>query len=88
MSAAREDARPTNDITRAAAGTCQYLTRNDAGKLVECGSAAQWKGRQNGRLLYCDAHGRMVGRSMEVVALEADADGRRPTLKPWKEYLR
>lgn len=33
-------------------------------------------------------HGRYVGRHLEVIALQADADGRRETLKPWKEYLR
>lgn len=76
------------EIQRAASGTCQYLVRNDAGKLCECGQAAKYRGRKDGRLLYCSAHGQLVGRNIEVVSLEADADGRRETLKPWKEYRR
>lgn len=78
----------TVEIKRAKSGTCQHLDRDDAGKLCECGNEAKWKGRKNGKLLYCDTHGRFVGKHMEVVALEPDADGRRQTLKPWKEYLR
>lgn len=72
-------------IQRAADGCCQYLTRGENGKLAECGQTAAWRGRKNGRLLYCDQHGRFVGRNLEVIALKAGPDGRRETLKPWSE---
>lgn len=78
----------SNEIQRAAEGTCQYLVRNESGKLCECGGEAAWRGRKNGRLIYCDQHGRIVGKSFAVIATNAEADGRRAELKPWKEYQR
>lgn len=76
----------SDPIQRAGAGQCQYLVRAENGKLGECGGAAAWRGRKNGRLLYCDMHGRLVGRSLEVIALAADAAGRRETLQPWRDH--
>lgn len=70
-------------IQRAPEGRCQYLTRGENGKLAECGAEAAWRGRKNGRLIYCDQHGRFVGRAIEVINIEAGHDGRRETLKPW-----
>lgn len=79
----------SQEIQRAPEGTCQYLTREEyPGKLTECGQPAAWQGRKNGKLRYCDTHGRFVGQQMEVIALKAGPDGRRETLKPWKEWMR
>ncbi len=78
----------SDPIKRAPAGTCEYLVRGEDGKLRECGDAAAWRGRKHGRLLYCEMHGQIVGKSMAVIALAVDADGRRRELKPWKEWAR
>lgn len=75
------------DITRAPAGTCQYLVRGENGQQAECGAAAAWQNRKSEKI-YCDAHGQHVSRSTEVIALKAGHDGRRETLKPFNQFKR
>lgn len=68
----------------AAAATCQWHVMGESGQQTPCGQPAQWQNRRRPQLTYCDPHGREVARNHEVIALRADADGRRETLTPIK----
>lgn len=74
---------PVDRIERAPKGCCQYLYRED-GKQKECGSPGVYVGRGKPHLVYCQMHAEHVRRFFEVIAIKADADGRRQVLKPFK----
>ena len=55
---------------------CEYLERNDSGKLHECGQPAAYRGVKPPKLFYCEAHGDFVRRHIEVATLDGRSLGK------------
>ena len=55
---------------------CEYLERNDGGKLHECGQPASYRGVKPPKLFYCEAHGDFVRRHFEIATLDGRSLGK------------
>lgn len=56
--------------------TCEYMTRDDAGKNVECGAPALYQGVKGARLFYCATHGEFIRRHIEIATLDGKSLGK------------
>ncbi|HMP82760.1 MAG TPA: hypothetical protein PKA41_08680 [Verrucomicrobiota bacterium] len=71
LNAAARNARPGRqaDIIRCAPGGCEYLTRNEDGKLMECGRPAKYMLNRARGLLYCERCHEFVRRHFDIVEI-------------------
>lgn len=50
--------------------TCEYPTRHERNaRLVECGQPATLRGVKPPRKFYCEKHGQLVGRSLDLLRI-------------------